>query len=262
MKKVLGILGGMGPAATADLYGKIVALTDAASDSEHIRTIIDSNVNIPDRTAAILHGGASPVSEMKMALDNLVKCGAEIIIVPCNTAHYFLDELITASSQAGKFGQGERPVNSSGDQAPACPVFLSMIDETAKVCAEINPKTPTILATKGTLETGLYQKALDAVGVKYLVPDDNEKEILMDVIYNGVKAGKEPDAFVPAFTGLLSDLKSKGADYFILACTELPIAFRYAVEIGNAAGKFSVVDPTEVLARAAIRACGYAVKSE
>ena len=93
MKKILGILGGMGPAATADLYGKIVALTEALSDGEHIRTIIDSNVNIPDRTAAILSGGESPLEEMEAALDNLVCCGAEVIIIPCNTAHYFLPAL-------------------------------------------------------------------------------------------------------------------------------------------------------------------------
>ena len=92
-KMILGILGGMGPAATADLFGKIVSMTMADSDRDHIRVIIDSNSAIPDRTAAILSGGADPVPEMISALRNLENCGAECVIMPCNTAHRFLPRL-------------------------------------------------------------------------------------------------------------------------------------------------------------------------
>ena len=90
MEKTIGILGGMGPLATADLFRKITLLTDAARDNDHIRVYIDSNARIPDRTAAILSGGKDPVPEMASALRSLEACGASCVIMPCNAAHYFL----------------------------------------------------------------------------------------------------------------------------------------------------------------------------
>lgn len=83
MKKTIGILGGMGPLATADLFRKIVVMTKADSDNDHIRIFIDNNAAIPDRTAAILRGGKDPTEEMASALRNLEKCGADCVIVPC-----------------------------------------------------------------------------------------------------------------------------------------------------------------------------------
>ena len=144
MGKTIGILGGMGPLATADLFRKITLLTDAACDNEHIRVYIDSNARIPDRTAAILSGGPDPVPEMASALRSLERCGADCVIMPCNTAHYFLPRL----------------------QAMTSLPFLSMLEATAKTCAKDFPgQTAAILATKGTLATGLYEKALNAQGV-------------------------------------------------------------------------------------------------
>ena len=242
-KKILGILGGMGPAATVDLYGKIVAMTEASCDAEHIRTIIDSNTQIPDRTAAILSGGTNPVPAMESALENLKKCGAEVVIIPCNTAHYFLPAL-----------------QQKAEQERAGIRFLSMIEATAGACADLNPKTAAILATKGTLESGIYQKSLDAHGVTYIVPDHEGRDVLMDVIYNGVKAGAEPGQYLPGFRKLLERMGTQGADYFILACTELPIAFRELSHAEISAAKFAAIDPTEVLAAAAIAACGYRVR--
>ena len=93
MKKTIGILGGMGPLATADLFRKITMLTKAGCDNDHVRVYIDSNSAIPDRTAAILSGGKDPVPEMSSALRHLEACGADCIIMPCNTAHYFLPQL-------------------------------------------------------------------------------------------------------------------------------------------------------------------------
>lgn len=93
MGNSIGILGGMGPMATADLFQKIVSLTDAAGDNGHIRLYIDSNASIPDRTAAILDGGEDPLPAMTDSLRKLEACGADCIIMPCNTAHYFLPRL-------------------------------------------------------------------------------------------------------------------------------------------------------------------------
>ena len=92
-KKSIGILGGMGPLATADLFRKIVLMTKAERDSDHIRIYIDDNCFIPDRTGAILRGGESPLPQMRDSLSKLQACGADCIIMPCNTAHYFLPEL-------------------------------------------------------------------------------------------------------------------------------------------------------------------------
>ena len=90
MSRNIGIIGGMGPLATCDLMEKIIDYTDAASDQEHIHVLVDSNTNIPDRTEAILHGGENPVPEMVKSAWKLESMGADILIMPCNTAHYLL----------------------------------------------------------------------------------------------------------------------------------------------------------------------------
>ena len=169
MSKTIGILGGMGPLATADLFRKITCLTKASCDNDHIRVYIDSNARIPDRTAAILSGGTNPVPEMTSALRHLEACGADCIIMPCNTAHYFLPQL----------------------QAKTETPFLSMLAATAKTCAAKFPgKTAAILGTKGTLATGLYDRALEGEGVAFVLPDEAERDTLMHLIYDVVKASK------------------------------------------------------------------------
>lgn len=232
MKKTIGILGGMGPLATADLYRKIVLLTKANCDNYHIRVYIDSNSHIQDRTAAILRGGESPVEEMTSALRNLEKCGADCIIMPCNTAHYFLPQL------------------QEKTEVP----FISMLNATACTCASLYPgKKAAILATKGTLATGLYEDALKKVNVPYLVPDAREQDELMYLIYDVVKASRPLPPEENRWAALLDSLRNKGADYFILGCTELPII----ADTLRAQGPF--VDPTAELAKAAIAFCGYEI---
>ena len=233
MKKSIGILGGMGPLATADLFRKIVLMTDAARDNDHIRVYIDDNASIPDRTAAILSGGADPLPAMTDSLRKLEACGADCIIMPCNTAHYFLPRL----------------------QALTKVPFLSMLEATAKACAARFPgKTAAVLATKGTLSAGLYQAALEQAGAPFLIPNDAEQDALMRVIYDGVKAGKGPEAYRADMEAVVEALTARGAGYFILGCTELPLAAQALALDAPAA------DPTEELAKAAIRFAGYGVK--
>ena len=230
MKKSIGILGGMGPLATADLLRKITLHTRAACDADHIRVFIDSNPAIPDRTAAILSGGADPVPEMTRALRSLEKCGADCIIMPCNTAHYFLPRL----------------------QALTGIPFISMLEATAKACAAAYPgKTAAILGTRGTLKTRLYHDALAAQGVPALTPDEPEQDELMRLIYDVVKANRPLAPETQAWASLLEGLCARGADYFILGCTELPLL----ADTLSHPGPF--IDPTAELARAAIRFCGY-----
>lgn len=233
MKKTIGILGGMGPLATADLFQKIVSLTAAGSDNEHIRVYIDSNSSIPDRTAAILGGGPDPLPAMRDSLRKLEACGADCVIMPCNTAHYFLPRL-----------QGLTDIP-----------FLSMLEAAARACrAKFPGRTAAVLATRGTLASGLYQAALEGEGVPYLLPEEEEQDALMEVIYGGVKAGAPPERYRAAFLSVLEGLSARGADYFILGCTELPLAFRL-LDLSQPS-----LDPTEELARAAIRFCGYPLR--
>ena len=233
MKKTLGILGGMGPMATADLFQKITALTKASCDSDHIRVYIDSNAAIPDRTAAILEGGGDPVPAMLDSLRKLELCGADCIVMPCNTAHYFLPRLIEQTERS----------------------FVSMIGAAAGACRRRFPgKTAAVLATTGTLAVNLYQDALAAQEVDFLVPDEEEQGVLMEVIYGGVKAGIPPERYGPALLSVVEGMSGRGADYFLLACTELPLAFQ-DLDLPHRS-----VDPTLELAKAAIRFCGYEVK--
>lgn len=230
MNKSIGILGGMGPLATADLFGKIVSLTKASCDREHIRVYIDNNPAIADRTAAILSGGESPMPEMVSALRNLERCGASCIIMPCNTAHYFLPQL----------------------QSLTAVPFISMLEATARACAARQAgECAAVLATKGTLRTGLYSGTLARAGVEFLLPDEAEQDVLMHLIYDVVKASKPLAPEADTWRSLLKRLRARGAAYFILGCTELPIVAQ-ALPTDEA-----FVDPTAELAKAAIRFCGY-----
>ena len=233
MKKTIGILGGMGPLATADLYRKIIERTRADRDSEHIRVYIDGNAAIPDRTAAILHGGEDPVPEMLSALRHLEACGADCIIMPCNTAHYFLPRL---------------------REQTALPI-LDMQRITAAVCRERFPgKTAAILATDGTVQSGLYDRALDAEGVRWIHPGESEQKSLMHLIYGVVKASRPMEPEKEHWDAILDALRGQGADLFILGCTELPVL------AGVLPSEGPFLDPTDELAKAAIRFCGYEVK--
>lgn len=203
MSKKIGILGGMGPLASVDLQQKIIINTKAGSDKEHLHVITDCNTNIPDRTAAILEGGRSPLPEMTISAKRLEAAGAEVILIACNTAHYYLGAL-------------EKEV-----QVP----FLSMIDAALNEVQKKGAKTISILATTGIYKTGLYQKRCDERSILYLDPEEEDKDLLMEVIY-GVKAGKIYDNLDRMKFFLESEM-DKGVELFVLACTELPIYFSF-----------------------------------
>ena len=232
MKKALGILGGMGPLATADLFTKIVSMTKAASDREHMRIYIDNNAQITDRTAAILSGGESPLPYMTDSAKKLESVGADCIIMPCNTAHYFLPQL-------------QKEINIP---------FISIIHQAVKVSKQRYPGLKVgILATNGTLDANVYSDVYKAEGVEVVEPTAEERDILMDIIYNQVKAGKIPTDAAP-FEKVLKQMAERGAGSYVLGCTELPVAVQ-ALQLQN-----EFVDATAELAKAAIEYCGYEVK--
>lgn len=243
-KKTIGILGGMGPLATADLFRKIIEMTEAASDQEHVHVLIDSNTNIPDRTAAILHGGADPVPELTASAKRLEAAGADLLIMPCNTAHFFYDRV---------------------QEAVGIPV-VSMIEAASEKVRSFGRTEAVILCTDGTKDAGVYQKVFDEKGISCIYPDPETQSCVMQMIYEGVKAGvagirdediqKDPRAEkIRASVETVNRwIREAGDIPCLLACTELPIAKDIYGLLGN------FIDPTACLAEAAIRKAGYRVK--
>ena len=233
MRKTIGILGGMGPLATCDLFSKIIQITDASCDQEHVRICIDNNTEISDRTNAIIRHGKDPVPEMVKSAVRLQSFGADVLIMSCNTAHYFYDRIL-----------------------PFVDIpFLSMIDETAKAISDRGLRKIGLLATDGTLQTAVYEKAFKKRGISIVVPPPENQVHIMDLIYNGVKAGnKEIDTKPTKKT--IEDLFRKGAQTLVLGCTELPVAFDlYGFD-------YPKTDPTLILASRAVQFVGAKVKKE
>ena len=225
--KTLGIIGGMGPMATVDLMRKIILSTDAKTDQEHIHILVDNNTQIPDRTAAIEGRGESPVEKMLQSAKLLEAQGADVLVIACNTAHYFLDEF------------------KDKVHVP----IINMIDEAVKHCVELGYSDVGLLCTIGTRNTGIYQKACDKFNIKLVVPDDEEIKALQDMIYSGVKANNF-NYDTSNVKQVISTMRNRGAQAFILGCTETPIA----VQMYHIEGNF--IDSSLVLAHKAIEAVG------
>lgn len=231
MSKTIGIIGGMGPLATCDLFRKIIEVTDAGCDQEHIRVCIDNNTQIPDRTAAILGRGISPVEEMVKSARRLRDMGANVLIMPCNTAHYFYKDV---------------------SESVEIPV-LNMIEETAAAIQKKGMQHVGLLATDGTIQSGVYADVFKKMNITATVPSREGQKAVMDVIYKGVKAGNY-QIDLTDFYRAVEELLDAGAETLVLGCTELPVAFQ----------EFHIdkpfVDPTQVLALAAVQFVGKKVK--
>jgi aspartate racemase len=230
--KILGILGGMGPLATVDLFKKIVESTDADCDQEHIRIIIDNNTSIPDRAEFLLNGGISPYKNLLESALRLKDNGVDYIIMPCNTAHYFYEDLKNA-------------VNIP---------FLSMIEETAKYLKKMFSleKKIGLLATEGTCKLKIYHNILEKYGIEVSVPTDFYQKSVTDAIYN-LKSGIYQKNF-DGFYETIETMKNFEVNRFILGCTELPVLFqKYNLNINS-------ISPTNILAESVIHLFGKNIK--
>lgn len=224
-KKTIGIIGGMGPLATADLFRKIVLNTKATTDQEHIKILIDNNTDIPDRTEAIINNGKNPVPQLTKSAVALWAMGAQVLVMPCNTAHYFRSEV-------------QKTVDIP---------ILSMIEITSKSLLKKGIKTAGLLATEGTINSGIYQDVFMKMDIEIIAPDEDEQTVITDLIYNGVKAGKK-DYDITIVKDVMQNMINRGAETLVLGCTELPVAVdMYRLD-------FNVCDPTLELARGAIKA--------
>lgn len=226
-RKLLGILGGLGPMATVYFYEMLTAHTKVTRDQEHIDILISSRATTPDRTAFIVgESDESPIGAMIEEGKRLQDCGADLISMPCNTAHYFYDELT---------------------QALDIPV-VNILYETAAHIKRTGVKTVGILATEGTVKSGAYAHVCQQVGLGCILPDEAHQAILSDIIYGQIKQGKPVD--MANFNQVRDHMTSRGADKLVLGCTELSLIKR-----DNALGDL-FVDSLEVLALRTIALCG------
>lgn len=225
-EKIVGILGGMGPEATVDLFQKIVAATPAKTDQEHLRIIIDNNPKIPNRQAAVLEGGDDPTPTLVSTARNLEKAGADFLVMPCNAAHLFYKAVA---------------------EAVRIPV-LHIADETVAEALSRFPELESvgILASTATIQLRLYHDRFESKGIAALSPSQEEQEKVQAAIFS-VKAGDKGPAVREAVREVGESLIARGAQLLVTACTELPLV----LQDGDAS--VPVLDPTLCLALAAVR---------
>jgi aspartate racemase len=222
-QRVVGILGGMGPESTAALYLEIIRRTPIASEQDHLRVVIDSNPKVPDRTGALLSGDTQPV--IRALIDtarNLEHGGAQLIGIPCNTAHAFLAEV----------------------RASVAVPVLDMIDETACTARQAFGDGAVIglLATDGTLRARLYHEALARHGLRAVAPDPVTQRAVMAVI-GEVKRHGVAEGALAALLPAISDLSGQGASALIAGCTEISLV------LARTTPALPWLDPLEVLAQ-------------
>lgn len=227
----LGVLGGMGPQATQMFYQFVLDRTDAMRDQDHLPAVILSDTAMPDRTCAILSGNTDEIyARLKRDALLLENCGCTAIAIPCNTSHYFVDRL-----------QGEIGVP-----------IVHMIRETAAALAATGKKRPGILATDGTIQSGLYQKECAALGMEAVVPDEATQKLVMSIIYDEIKQGEQGSR--EKFAQIDRALRAAGCDCAILACTELSVFSAY-----HSLPAF-YLDAMMVLAERSVERCGYPLR--
>lgn len=233
-RKVLGVLGGMGPLATQLFYKMIIEKTDANCDQEHLNMIILSHATMPDRTGEILGGRIEELFHLLLKDAQMLELGgAGVIAIPCNTSHVLLDRL----------------------QENVHIPIINMVEETASHIAGTFHEPDlriAVLATDGTIRTGLYQKALEKAGITPVTPGADSQKLVMKIIYDGVKNGGEID--FSDFLTVQEEIVGQGCQAAILACTELS-CFKELYHLPN-----FYIDAMEILTDQSILICGGKIK--
>lgn len=202
MRAKLGVIGGMGPEATSYFYEEIIAHTKASCDQEHIDMLILNHASMPDRTKAIITGEHRLLLEtMGQDVKLLEDWGAEHIAIPCNTSHYFYDQI----------------------QAKTHVPIIHMVRESVKYAAGMGEHVSRIgiMGTDGTIQAGIYARECQALGIEAVVPSQKRQQDVMSLIYDDIKSGKPGDP--TKFERTLAELTEKGCDVVLLACTEISV---------------------------------------
>ena len=223
--RMIGILGGMGPEATLDLFSTIIRLTPAKKDQDHIQVLIHSNPKIPDRTEAIAQHGESPLPYLVESAKILEHGGAGIIAMPCNAAHHYLPEI-------------RRHISIP---------FIDMIEET---CGRIRVQWPDsmtvgLIATIGTVLSGVYSESLTKAGIAVQLPSQEDQQKIQ-VAIDQIKAGIHDRSPRETLQSIGARMSEAGAELIILGCTEIPLAF------SSAEVNYPTLNPTRILAEVAV----------
>ncbi len=225
--KLLGVLGGLGPMSTVYFCELLIAHTKALRDSDHIDMIVSSRASTPDRTAFILgESELDPLPVMQEETARLCRAGAELIVIPCNTAHYFYDGL----------------------QKNCSIPILNIIEETVLHLHRRGIKRFGLLATAGTVASGAYARVCAPLNIACCTPSNGEQMIINDLIYGQIKQNLPPDR--EAFLRIADAMQARGCEVLVLGCTELSLLKREGLEDSI------FVDSLEVLAYNTIKACG------
>ncbi len=223
---LLGVLGGLGPMSTVYFCELLNRHTKALRDGDHIDMLISSRASTPDRTAFILgRSEKDPLPVMIEEAQRLERAGVDLIVIPCNTAHYFYDGI-----------------------ARQCRVpILNIIEETVKHLSRQGVDTVGLLATEGTVGSGAYEQIARAHGIRVLTPDEREQEVITSIIYDQIKQNKSPD--LEAFLRVANSLCARGCQRLVLGCTELSLLKKAGL------GGDIFVDSLDVLAYRTILSC-------
>lgn len=227
----LGIVGGVGPAATVDFMEKIIANTAAHRDQDHVKLIVEHNPQIPDRTANLIGEGEDPTLALYAACKRLEANQADLIAIPCNTAHAYIERMR---------GQVDVPI-------------INMLQETVSHIKRhhADVRTVGLLATAGTIGSRVYHDAAAGAPFELLVPDDTHQALVMRAIYgkHGIKAGYLDGECRHDLMRALQHLVGAGATLVILGCTELPLLLQENTAFPLGDSRIVLLDPTAILAR-------------
>jgi aspartate racemase len=236
MKKTIGILGGMGPEATAYFFSLIIKRTQAEKDQDHVPVIIYNNPKIPPRTDALLQKGPSPVPLLRQGLRLLEKSGADIIVIPCITAHAFLSRI------AGK------------DKIH----LLDILEETVNYTKKKIPGLACagLIASTGTVKSGIFEKAFSKAGIAIIKPSAGNQKKVMEAIFGkkGIKAGFTSGRPRKLILEAAQKLIRQGAEAIIAGCTEVPLVLK------DKDLSVPLIEPLRIAAEASIIRAGYRIK--
>lgn len=202
--KRLGVLGGMGPAASAEFITRLTARTPARRDQDHIPTILWSDCTTPDRSTSVRRGDDAPLAHLQAGVQGLINCGCDYVVIPCNTAHFWFHELIK---------QGVH--------------ITHIVDSVADQLRELGVVNTTIgvMGTQGTIELGLYQYRLNKLGWNCVCPTPEEMSTKVQPAIDLIKAGHTDQAYL-LLIDVVDRLVNSGVSAVVLGCTEIPLAVR------------------------------------
>jgi aspartate racemase len=218
-----GVIGGMGPDATVDFMARVLALTPASGDQDHIRLLVDQNPKIPNRQRAILGGGESPAPTLAAMAARLEASGCDFLVMPCNTAHVFLDAILAAT------------------RIP----FVSIIDVTLERALGSGADRIGVLASGACIEAGVYQDAIAAAGKTPVLQTQSELADLTLLIAR-IKTGDRGPGVRAEMQALATGLTERGAEALILGCTEIPIV------LGDADADVPLFSSSDILAETTV----------